>query len=159
MGALARLHAPAKFSHTKSSARGELRGMKGAAGGTSKAPPPRPAPALPYIGAAAGGRRSARQSVLCSPAGLIAPGGALTGTPVPPSLPAQQLQGGDAGAQPARGRFALPVRPPGGTSGSARRAGPFNAENAKKHPDQQISLRNAKTHSKTKKPPAKPVQN
>lgn len=99
MGALARLHAPAKFSHTKSSG-GTPGGMKGAAGGTSKAPPPRPTPALPYIGGAGGGRRFARESVLCPPVPFTAPGGVVTGTPVPPSPRSAPLKlyGGRAAA-------------------------------------------------------------
>lgn len=61
-------------------------GMKGAAGGTSKAPPPRPAPALPYKGGAGGGRRFARQSVRCPPPSSLRPEGSSV-APRFPSLP------------------------------------------------------------------------
>lgn len=55
--------------------------MKGAAGGTSKPLPPRPAPALPYIGGAGGGRCFARECVP-PPAPFISPwGGVLLGSP------------------------------------------------------------------------------
>lgn len=94
-------------------------GMKGAAGGTSKAPPPRPTPALPYIGGAGGGRRFARESVLCPPAPLIAPGGVVIGTAVPPSPRSAPLKlyGGrpaapSAGAQPAPGSVSPPCSTP-----------------------------------------------
>lgn len=64
---------------------GNRGGMKGAAGGASKAPPPRPTPALPlYRGRR---RRTPLRTRECpvSPAPLTAPGGVAIGTPGPPS--------------------------------------------------------------------------
>lgn len=84
MGALARLHAPAKFSHTKSSG-GDRGGMKGAAGGTSKAPPPRPTPARPYIR----GRR--RRTALRTPECPVCPSPALCARRDPHRHPASPL--------------------------------------------------------------------
>lgn len=69
-------------------------GMKGAAGGTSKPLPPRPAPALPYIGGAGGGRRFPCECVSPPPAPLISPWGASSlGAPFSPITPAETLRG------------------------------------------------------------------